>query len=112
MFMKYLSLTVTVLFLSGCASIAKPTISDASKDLLVQPVVDCEKAPSDIKALESVRPSFPDKAVATLVSIIPGGILAGLVMGDFSNRWDVISGNFEDSIDKRIVEIQKTCPHT
>lgn len=112
MFMKYLSLTVTVLFLSGCAGIAKPTISGASKVLLIQPVIDCEKALGDIKALENVRPSFPDKAVATLVSIIPAGILVGLVMGDYGDRWDVISGSFEDSIDKRIVEIQKTCPHT
>lgn len=98
--------------LTGCAGITSPSISASTEALLVQPVSCCERAASDIAALEEAKPSTLDQIGTVFKSLDPVGIVSGLVMSDYGKRWEIISGELDDKIDTRIAELQKTCPAT
>ncbi|GAB6140256.1 hypothetical protein JCM14076_09850 [Methylosoma difficile] len=96
--------------LVGCAEMTNPSISASTESLLVQPVACCERVPSDIAALQEAKPTTLNRVGLVFKSISPPGIVAGLLLSDYGNRWDIISGDLGDKIDARIVELQKTCP--
>jgi hypothetical protein len=96
--------------LEGCVGIMKPTIDRTTKNLLEQPIICDQRTANDIMALEDAKPSGFERTATAAMCIAPVGIIAGLVRGDYGNRWRVISGKLGDEIDSRIEEINKTCP--
>ena len=106
------ALCVAVLALSACSGRKNnsplPTVSDKTKAKLAAPV-NCDTAQSDIKILEDEKASVGKQVLSGVRSILPIAAVAGLLLGDYSDRVEVATGQYNDDIEAKIAHIKTRC---
>jgi hypothetical protein len=104
--MKYVSFITffcIMAFLVGCA-----TISEEAKYEIDKPV-DCSTAEYDIKILEGEKASVGKRMLSGVKMVHPAAAVVGILRGDYKNRAEVTSGQYNKDIDAKIQEIKDTC---
>jgi hypothetical protein len=100
---KKLFIVVAMLSLVGCALQEKKV-----EQGLTQPI-NCDIAEGDIRVLESEKAHVARQVVAGVTSIVPAGIVLGLVTGTTGTKLRVATGEYNKKIDERIADIKRTC---
>lgn len=72
--------------------------------------VDCATAPGDLRMLESEKKSTAQKISAGVRSVVPIGLVAGLVTGTAGTKYQVATGKYNQMLDDKISEIKQACP--
>ena len=85
-----------------------PTISQEAKAELNSPV-NCATANQYLKILEEERASVGKKIFAGVRSILPISAVAGILMGDYNDRFEVATGKYNADIDAKIAQIKRVC---
>ena len=85
-----------------------PSVSDSARAELKQPV-NCGTARGDVAILEEERASVGKRALSGVRMVLPIAAVAGLLMGDYSDRVQVATGQYNDDIDAKINQIKRTC---
>jgi hypothetical protein len=94
---------VGLLSLAGCAIQEKRV-----EQSLTQPI-NCSIAEGDIRVLDSEKANAARQLAAGVTSIVPAGIVIGLVTGTTGTKFRVATGEYNQKIDERIAEIKRTC---
>lgn len=109
--LRILSVVIVVL-LCGCSDRRNlspmPTISKDAKTELAKPI-NCQTAKQDIKTLESERASVAKRMLSGVRSVMPIAAVVGILMGDYSDRFEVTTGQYNADIEKKISEIETAC---
>ncbi len=104
--MKIKMVMVAALFfglvLGGCASTEKG-------DAEVKKPVNCETAETDIKALEAEKTTSGEQLAAGVSSIVPVGLVAGLLTGRADDKAEIALGDYNEMLDDKIAEIKALC---
>ncbi len=110
-FLKGCALVAFVL-LSGCAEQKNisplPTISEDAKSELSRPV-NCRTARSDIRVLEDEKASVGKQILSGVRSVMPIAAVAGILMGDYQDRVEVATGQYNSDIEAKIAQIKTKC---
>lgn len=93
-----------VLLGSGCAS-----QYGATEQQVQGMPVNCATAEGDIRMLRSEEVSTEQPIAAGVSSVVPIGLLAGVVTGTGGTSARVARGDYKWMIDQKIAEIQRTC---
>jgi len=95
---------VSVTLLAACAS----PISKEVKRELKKPV-DCSTAKQDIALLEKEKASTAKQTAAGVTSILPIGLISGVVSGTAGDKAKVATGEYNKQLVAKIAEIKSTC---
>lgn len=90
------------LLLNGCAS------TDKGRAEVDKPV-NCDTAAADIKALEEEKVSAGKQLAAGVTSIVPVGLVAGLLTGRADDKAEIALGSYNEMLDDKIAEIKALC---
>jgi hypothetical protein len=105
-------LAASMLVLSACSNRTNvspfPTISSETKADLAAPV-NCQTAHRDIKTLEDEKASVGKQILAGVRSIMPIAAVAGILMGDYRDRVQVATGQYDSDIEAKIKQIKTSC---
>ena len=105
-------LTLSLVVFSGCSDRKNvsplPTISAGTRANLDAPV-NCSTARSDIKILEEEKASVGKQVLSGVRSVLPISAVAGILMGDYSDRVAVASGSYNADIEAKIARIKALC---
>ncbi|MBN8549418.1 MAG: hypothetical protein J0M12_08900 [Deltaproteobacteria bacterium] len=85
-----------------------PSIT-AKEQATLDAKVNCATAPEDIKTLEGERASVAERMADGVRSIFPIAAVAGMLTGDYSERVEVASGEYNRDIETKIAEIKSIC---
>jgi len=96
-------LLCSMVLLCGCK-----TITPEAKEDLAKPV-NCSTAAQDIQALEAEKASTAKKIGAGIRMIVPTTAVVGILSGDYGNRVNVATGQYNKDIDAKIQEIRSSC---
>ena len=101
--MRLMGLLGLSVFLVSCS-----TVSDTAKYYLDKPI-DCNTARTDIATLEAEKASSAERTMAGVRAVVPSAVVVGMIRTDWSNRKEVASGEYNQAIEDKIVEIQRAC---
>jgi hypothetical protein len=93
-------------FISGCYSPEKKM----REETMAAPV-NCATADGDIRVLEEEKKTTAQRIAAGVKSIVPIGLVAGLVSGQAGTKYRIATGDYNDMLDKKIAEIKQQCPN-
>lgn len=99
-----IALIASVVLLAACSG----PISKEEKARLKAPV-NCATAQQDIETLKKEKSSNVERAANGITSVLPIGLVAGVVSGTAGDKADVALGVYNDQIDAKIAEIKSTC---
>jgi hypothetical protein len=99
-----IGIIASTVLLAACAS----PISDEAKREISAPV-NCSTAKEDLAVLEKEKTSVAGQAAAGVTSVLPIGLVAGLVSGTADDKAKVATGEYNDLLDRKIAKIKKTC---
>lgn len=85
-----------------------PSIPDEAKASMNKPV-NCPTARADINALEDEKASVAKQAIAGIRSVIPFAAASGLLLGDYQDRVDVATGEYNADLQAKIDQIRGEC---
>ncbi len=71
--------------------------------------INCATAKQDIKTLKDAKAGTGRQVMAGVSSVFPVSAVVGLLKGNYSENVRVSAGQYNDDIDRKIAEIQKTC---
>ena len=100
---KFCLIVVAMMSLVGCAVQEKRV-----EQGLTQPI-NCDIAEGDIRVLQSEKANVAQQVAAGVTSIVPAGIVIGLVTGTTGTKLRVATGEYNKKIDERIADIKRTC---
>ena len=100
---KELATIFALMSLAGCALQEKQV-----EQLLDQPI-NCATSEGDIRVLQSEKAHVARQIVAGVTSIVPAGIVIGLVTGTTGTKYRVATGEYNQKIDERIAAIKSRC---
>ena len=100
---KLIALAVIAMMMSACAMQYKKTEQE-----MKQPI-NCATAEGDIRALQSEKANVAQQIAAGVTSIVPAGLVLGLVTGTEGAKMSVATGEYDKMIDQRIAEIKQKC---
>jgi hypothetical protein len=72
--------------------------------------VNCETAPGDLRMLDEEKKSTAQRVSAGVRSVVPIGLVAGLVTGTAGTKYRIASGQYNQMLDDKIAEIKQACP--
>lgn len=105
--MKHCTMLLLVILLSvtlgACASNYKKAEMDAKKP------VNCATAEADLRVLENEKAHTAERIAAGASSIVPVGLVAGLLTHTEETKTEVATGDYNKMLDKKIAEIKQTC---
>jgi len=105
--MKHYTMLFLVIFLSAtlgaCASNYKKVEQDANEP------VNCATAEADLRVLESEKVHTAERIAAGASSIVPVGLVVGILTRTEKSKIRVATGAYNDMLDARIAEIKQTC---
>lgn len=85
-----------------------PSIDPKVKANLAAPV-DCRYAKRDIALLEEEKASVAKQLLSGVRSVMPIAAVAGILMGDYRDRAEVATGQYNADIEAKIEHIKRTC---
>lgn len=94
---------VTLLIISACSTI-KPEVKAN-----IDAPVNCQTAKADIAILEEERASVGKQVLSGVRMVFPVAAVAGLLTGDYKNRVQVATGQYNADIEAKIAKIQSKC---
>jgi hypothetical protein len=100
---KELSVIFAALTFAGCA------LQERRVEQSLTAPISCPTAEGDIRVLESEKVHVGRQIVAGVTSIVPAGIVVGLVTGTTGIKFRVATGEYNKKIDERIADIKRTC---
>jgi hypothetical protein len=100
---KELATIFSVISLAGCALQEKRV-----EQSLDQPI-NCATSEGDIRVLESEKAHVARQIVAGVTSLVPAGIVVGLVTQTAGTKFRVATGEYNQKIDERIAAIKTKC---
>ena len=107
-----LSLSIVLACVAGCSDRKNisplPTVSESARASLSRPV-NCETAQRDIGVLESEKASVGKQILSGVRSVFPIAAVAGILTGDYSDRVEVATGQYNDDINAKIDQIHREC---
>src|SRR5262249_33050904 len=104
MYSKTAAAALVVLALGGC----QPPITQAEKQQLAPPVT-CATAEGDVQTLQSEKARVGKQILEGVSAVTPIGLVAGAATGTESEKMQVASGDYNQMIDQKIVQIKTTC---
>jgi hypothetical protein len=100
---KLIAVAIIAVLVPACAMQYKKTEQD-----MKQPI-NCATAEGDLRALEEEKVNVGQQIAAGVTSIVPAGLVIGLVAGTAGANWRVTTGEYNKMIDERIAEIKQKC---
>jgi hypothetical protein len=100
---KLIALAIIAMLVPACAMQYKKTEQE-----MKQPI-NCATAEGDLRALQSEKTNVAQQIAAGVTSIVPVGLVVGLVTGTAGAKWNVTTGEYNKMIDQKIAEIKQTC---
>jgi hypothetical protein len=100
---KLIALAIIAALVPACAMQYKQT-----EQQMKQPI-NCATAEGDIRALQAEKTNVAQQIAAGVTSIVPAGLLLGLVTGTEGAKLNVATGEYDKMIDQRIAEIKQKC---
>ena len=97
--------TVFAVVVAGCQS--QPNVKQV--DQQVAAPVNCATAEGDLRALQSEKISTAKAIADGVTAITPIGLVAGTATGTEKTKLQIASGQYNDMIDQKIVQIKTTC---
>jgi hypothetical protein len=85
-----------------------PTIDQGVKARMVKPV-NCASARQDIQILENEKASVGKQMLSGVRSVLPIGVVAGILMGDYRDRVSVATGQYNADLEAKIAQIRQAC---
>ena len=85
-----------------------PSINPEVKASLNAPI-NCINARHDIAVLEEERASVAKQVLSGVRSVFPIAAVAGLLLGDYSDRFEVATGQYNADIEAKIARIRSYC---
>jgi hypothetical protein len=105
-----LVLLVSMTLIMGCASRENysptPTVSDETRADLKQ-AINCRTVREDIKVLEKERDSVAKRIITGFRSIMPVVAAAGILLGDYNERVEVTTGQYNKDLERKIDSIKR-----
>jgi len=98
------AIVASAVLLTACAS----PISKQAKHQINAPI-NCSKAEQDIAILENEKKSVAAQAAAGVSSILPIGLVAGLIKGTAKDKAKVATGEYNNQIKTKILQIKAEC---
>ena len=83
-------------------------ISQQAKQELKKPV-NCATAEGDMRVLKQEKASNTQRIASGVTSVVPAGLILGLVTGTAGDKAKVATGEYNKMIDAKIAEIKRTC---
>ena len=71
--------------------------------------MNCATAESDLKTLQSEKVSTAKQIEDGVTAITPIGLVAGAATGTEKGKLQIASGDYNQMIDQKIVQIKSTC---
>ncbi len=99
-----LMLAGLVLTLAGCKG---PNV-EAVQQQEAAPV-NCTTAESDLKTLQAEKVSTAKQIEDGVTAITPIGLVAGAASGTEKGKLQIASGDYNEMIDQKVVQIKSTC---
>jgi hypothetical protein len=108
-----LTLICSLLAFTGCSKDREnlspmPSINPEVKASLNAPI-NCINARHDIAVLEEERASVAKQVLSGVRSVFPIAAVAGLLLGDYSDRFEVATGQYNADIEAKIARIRSYC---
>ena len=72
--------------------------------------INCATADGDIRTLEAEKKTTGQRIAAGVKTIVPIGLVAGLVTGQAGTKFKIATGDYNDMLNKKIAEIKDQCP--
>jgi len=91
--------------LSGCAIEAKKT----AEKIQAMPI-NCATADGELRMLESEKKTTMQRIGAGVATVVPIGLVVGLVTATEGTKYRIASGKYNEMIEDKVAEIKKTCP--
>ena len=101
---KVILLGCVVMLMPSCAVFKQKEVMEEMKE-----PINCDTAEGDIRILEQEKAHVAQQIVAGVGSIMPAGIVIGLVTRTQKTKMRVAVGKYDKMIDERIAEIKKKC---
>lgn len=102
-------LLVLCFFIAGCAGAGyNPPISDEAQYDLSKPI-DCSNAKQDIETLENEKADVTEQARSGVKMFVPAAAARAVLHGDYRERKEVATGEYNQDIDNKIKEIKQKC---
>ncbi len=103
---------ISTLFISACSNRKDlspiPTIDSKAKADLEAPI-DCNHAASQIQVLESEKASVGKQILSGVRSIMPISAVVGILLGDYRDRVEVSTGQYNNDLEAKIGVIKAEC---
>jgi hypothetical protein len=85
-----------------------PTIAPEAKAALDAPI-NCLTAQRDIQILEEEKASVGKQILSGVRAVVPFSAAAGILMGDYRDRAEVATGQYNADIEAKIAQIRQKC---
>ncbi len=85
-----------------------PTVSPEARTALKKPI-NCMRADSDLKVLEEEKASVGKQILSGVRMVFPIAAVAGILTGDYSDRVQVATGQYNADIQTKIDQIKAAC---
>jgi hypothetical protein len=72
--------------------------------------VNCATADGDLRMLDSEKKSTAQRISAGVRSVVPIGLVAGVVTGTAGTKYQIATGKYNTMLDDKIAEIKQACP--
>jgi hypothetical protein len=105
--MKMRKIVLVVSLAIVLAACGKP-ISSETKETLKQPV-NCDTAEGDLRVLKSEKAHVAKRLAVGVTSIMPIGLVIGVVTRTQKDKMKVAIGRYNKMIDAKVAEIKEEC---
>jgi hypothetical protein len=99
-----LAIVASAILLTACGS----PISEEAKRKINAPI-NCSTAKQDIVTLKREKTSVASQAAAGVTSVLPIGLVVGVLSGTAKDKANVATGEYNDMIDAKIAKIKRDC---
>jgi hypothetical protein len=72
--------------------------------------VNCATADGDLRMLDSEKKSTMQRISSGVRSVVPIGLVAGVVTGTAGTKYQIATGKYNTMLDDKIAEIKQACP--
>ncbi len=98
--------TIGLATLAGGCSIQDKKTAEQVKEM----PVNCATADGDLRMLDGEKKSTMQRISAGVRSVVPIGLVAGVVSGTAGTKYQIATGKYNEMLDAKIAEIKQACP--
>lgn len=97
-----------LILVSGCAMQEKKEETTA-KSIEAKPI-NCQAAPANLRMLDSEKANLATKIGNGVSMVVPLGLVEGFVTGTEETKYQVSTGEYNQTLDAAIAKIKAACP--